>query len=226
MKRRVLLAAASTLVFGGCTALNRTDPPSDPTTHSSSPTDSTTEPTTTSDRTESATTQTELNHSTTTLPQAKTRYRFGTWHEGTAWRWTIVSLDLSTTFQMDTRDETIRMPEDEQLGVATVKLENTSSTTRGWVSGKFGFIRNRSQVFEPTRAFEHPKFNYEVDIAELREVEHQTQFQTQGLQVKSGETRRMWLVTVLPRETSREDIQIGYDGNSDDEVRYPIRWTP
>lgn len=116
------------------------------------------------------------------------------------------------------------MPEGEQLAVATVKLENTSSTTRGWASGKFGFIHNRSRVFEPTKTFEHPKFRYGVDIVDLRDVEHQIQFQTAGLQVKSGETRRMWLVAVLPRETSRDDVRIGYDGD-DDGVLYPIRWT-
>lgn len=162
---------------------------------------------------------------TTGEPVECTRYAFGDWHALDEWRVTVSSLDRTTTFHVDGVEREFEMPEDEQLVVATVRLENTTSETRGWAAGSFTILVGDT-TYEPQRAFEHPAFSYAVDVSRLRDVAHQEQFQTSGFGVAGGRTATLWLVAVVPRTVSRDETAVGYDDRFDDDVRYPVRWVP
>lgn len=219
MKRRAVLASGGCIVVAGCNALGRFD------------TASTTPETTTTPENSAVTAATRTAESsppsTPTVASdlaVEKQYLFGEWHSWNEWRWTVASLELTTWFRVDDADRMFEMPGDQQLGIATVKITNTGSSRRGWAAGNFAFVLSGDTIVEPQRTFEHPSFRYEVDIARLRQVEHQYQFQTQALPVTAGETARMWLVAVLPRKVTRRDIQIGSDVRHDDAVLYPFRW--
>lgn len=153
-------------------------------------------------------------------------YALGEWHAFDGWRVTVSSLDLGSTFRIDDAERAFEMPDGEQLAVATVRVENTADSRRGWAAGDFAVVAADGTAYDSRRAFDHPEFAHEVDVGDLRRVEHQEQFHASGLGVDAGETARLWVVAVLPAEETRERLAVGFDTPADDEVAYSIRWTP
>lgn len=207
MKRRAFVTLSGCILFAGCSS----ETPS--------------ETTTTELRTQTPATEPTERPEVTETPQldARNEYSLGEWHALDDWRVTVQSLELTTTFRVDDAEKSFEMPDDQQLAIATVDIENTS-TRRGWAI-PFGFVVDGTTVYESQMSFDHPEFMYEVDIRQLRQVEHQRQFQPEALPVDADKTERLWAVAVLPRSVSRGEVQVGLETAPDD-VLYPIRWTP
>lgn len=215
MRRRAFVMLGGTVLFAGCSSTTS----SDATTTELRPHETETTGASRTDETE-----TSRNTGATETPRlaVEDEYSFGEWHDLNDWAVTVRSLDLTTTFRVDDAERTFEMPDDQQLAIATVEVKN-DSTRRGW-SAPFGFVVDGTTVYETQMSFDHPEFTHEVDIRQLERVEHQHQFQPEGLPVDAGETERLWAVAVVPRLVSRQRVQVGLEVGPDD-VLYPVRWT-
>lgn len=160
----------------------------------------------------------------TTKKEIEQRYRFGEWHSDENWRMTVTSLSLKSTFGIDGEEMSYQMPDNEQLAIATLKIENTASTMDQWPDGGFVFVLDESNVIRPQMDFSHPEFENDVNIVELQRVQHADQQYPEGMSVESGETRKLWHVSVVSRDIRRENVQIGYSGIPIGGNDYPIRW--
>lgn len=220
MNRRTFVALGGTVLLTGCTG----DPLSE--TAEESTTKQTTETTESAGTTDDA--RTAEDTTTTGTKTARLgvtdEYSLGEWHTMDDWKVAVQSFELTATFRTDDAEETFEMPADEQLAIATAEVENTAAGRRGWAI-PFAFVVDRETVYKSQLSFDYPEFEYEVDIQQLERVEHQRQFQPEGLPVDSGETERLWAVSVLPRSVSHQQVEVGLETAPDD-VRYPIRWVP
>lgn len=228
MRRRTLLAFGASALLAGCGGDGSPESRTRETTTAESATTASPRATGTTGGRESTRASTETARAsteTTGTPElgVKHEHSFGEWYAFEDWRVTVRSLDLTTTFRVDGGDRTFEMPDGEQLAIATVDVENTAPSRHGWATA-VGFVVGEI-VHEARIAFDHPEFESEVDVRQLRRVEHQKQFQAHGLPVDGGETARLWSVAVVPRSVTRGRVQVALQVAPRD-VRYPVRWTP
>lgn len=204
MGRRAFLQLVATTalpILSGCNALNE-PPPADPTDPSPEYTSTpTTSPTDTPTRT-----------SPTPSPVPEQHYSFGERYQTEHWGITVSSLTLTTPFQLDESEETHHMPEDEQLGIATIELQNRSDSERSWIdttAESFAFVLGDSEIRQTDTVFDHPDFQDSVHIENLPQVEHARQAFPEGLLVESGETRNLWTAAVLSRSVDSSSLMVG-----------------
>lgn len=150
------------------------------------------------------------------------QYTIGQWHTDRKgdWRTTVERAELLTSFETD-EGKTYQMPTDEQLLVASISLENSSTSAQTYAGGLFDALV-RGSVYEDTAWFSHPSRDSAVQIDELANVGKVTRYYSEGRSIGPGEEIQTWLVFVLPRNVSRQDIEIRYKGSEDDSS--PARW--
>lgn len=154
-------------------------------------------------------------------------YEVGQWHTVTSgtkdgWLLTASSVELTRTFHHEKAGETYRMPDDEQLAVVTSKVGNPTSETDTWESGEeFVVIPPDGAGRAPVSSLDHPEGPFRV--ANLERVGHSGQYTPEGYVIESGRIRRLWWVTVVPRDLERSSLQVGFDSPGDPEV-YDVRW--
>lgn len=144
------------------------------------------------------------------------RYTIGQWHTDREndWRTAVESAELLTSLESDD-GEMHKMPDGEQLLIATISLENTSTSTQTYAGGLFDALV-RGSVYEDTSAIQLPGYNSAVKIDELAKVGSVTRYYAEGRSIAPEEEIQTWLVFVLPRNVSRQDIEIRYEGSEDD----------
>lgn len=153
------------------------------------------------------------------------RYALGESHTLHDWTIAVASVSLDTTFRLDHDDSTYRMPDEEQLVVVTVEITNRTDSRKAWTDAPFALIVE-DQLFEEQLGFEHPDFDEPVQMDDLAQIDHVRRYAPSGHPVEGGETVRSWVLFVLPRTLTQEQIEVGFDGDLDDEAGYPIRWVP
>lgn len=214
------LAGMGTLVLAGCSSdgdpTTETPPPQTRTaTETLIPTETHTEEPTPTE----TPTQTEPPTETAT-PYPSRRYQFGEWHDMDEWRITISEMELLTSFVTDDGEQ-YDMPDDEQLLIATVTVENLEYD-HSLFADRFMALTGE-QAYKDRPAFLHPELD-SVSFRDLEQVDHQRQFGHKGVHIEVGERDDYWAVFVIPREIERSDLEIA--SNAGERDGYPIRWIP
>lgn len=164
------------------------------------------------------------------VDEGDTRLPVGEWYEGAVFydggrfQVTVSALALTTTFRDGYTDQRYEMPDDEQLAVATVRVVNQNSRPETWAGSQFSFVVSPCTAFESQYAFDHPDFEQPVTISQLPQVDHARQHNREGYPLDPEERGRLWAVAVLPRDATRQDVEVGLELG--DERGLPVRWVP
>lgn len=168
------------------------------------------------------TTTTRKTTSTTINKSDSTQYEIGTSHTHEHWKLVPTNFKLTRRFRTDD-GESHNMPDDKKLGVVEVKVRNQTSEKQIWVGMPFAIIFAR-RIYENQQGFEHPNFDYPVTMDKLERVEHMRQFAPQAYPVSPNEIVTLWGLSIVPAETVREQVTIGFDGTPNKGAEYPVRW--
>lgn len=214
-RREVLHASGITLAVAltGCISEINSGVPS--TTTADGTTTATTEETTTEAR--------ETTDTATTVGLAETQYDLGTAHSYNQWKFAVVNFELTKQFRIDD-GESYEMPEGKKLGIATIKVENQASEKRGWSGVPLAVIFD-ARAYEKQRGFNHPAFSDYVTMDELKGIETARQYAPSAYPIEPGKTVTTWELFILPADTTREAMSVGFDGAPNDRTTYPVRWT-
>lgn len=221
MNRRSVLRRGSTLAFTFLAGCNGTQSSSSTTSPPNGTPSSTTERPTAS----TTTAPDQTGDEKTPNLVVEQRYPLGESHSVRDWTIAVTSVPLETTFQLDHDQGTFQMPEDEQLAVVTVQITNRTDSQKAWTDAPFVLIADAGLFYEQL-GFDHPDFDEPVQMDDLTQIDHVRRYAPSGHPVEGGETDRSWVLFVLPRALDRKQIEVGFDGDFDDDVGYPIRWVP
>lgn len=222
MRRRALLAALA--AFAGCGS--QTGPGADTT---PSPTRTAGTPATATPAAGTPTPTATDHPSPTDTPNGpclgggETRYDLGEFHEVSFWRVAVTGVQLLTTPELDD-GTTEELPDDEQLALATVAVENRTEEGTVWsVGNNWGFVAASCDLYEPqSDVYEERRIN-ELSVKRLRQVDHQKQSTPDGFRLAAGERGTVWYATVLPRDVTLGDLEVGFRW---DYEPFRVRWVP
>jgi hypothetical protein len=216
MKRRKILAGVGT-AFGlaGCS--------SNSTTANNRRTSSTTAPEPTTETTDDGRTST-----TTGSPElvVEKTLAFEDWYSWTDWTFTVTDLTLTNEYQLEDEAETRQMPEGQQLAITTLDIR-TDVEYDGWAGdGGIAFIIDQERALVTSETEFPDPLPGHTNLHELQRVEHFRQYRTEGYSISDDETGTVWYLTVVDSSVALSDVEIGFDGDFNDQKRYPIRWDP
>lgn len=187
------------------------------------PTETSTEPTPET-ATQSTLTPTHTATSSPTHTPEVVRYDVGSLHINSNWSFGVTSIELSQSFRVDDDATLYEMPEDEQLALIPVSVQNRTEDRDRWVSGYFSLVA-QDRTFDPKYRLTHPNFDNRKYIYELRAVEHADQFQTHGYILEAGERGTVWVVSVLPSDVTKHEIQVVYEEERRGERNFRAIWS-
>lgn len=168
-------------------------------------------------------TQSPTIEETTDRRPSRTDYSFGEWFEEGALRYTVDDIELLPSFSTD--DGTERsMPSDEQLLLATARVKNTDTDQyeRLW-GGRFVAIVNGEHYQDTYRI--RLASGEKIDVDELTMVEHIRRWGPEGYKVDPGKTVTSWFSFVVPRNTVRDEVEIAFNWETNQDDTYPVRWS-
>ncbi len=138
-----------------------------------------------------------------------------------SWRVAVTDVQLLTTLELDD-GTTEEPPDDEQLALATVAVENRTDEGTVWsVGNNWGFVAASCDLYEPqVDVYDDRR---DLNVKRLRQVDHQKQWTPDGYRLAAGERGRAWYAALVPRDVTLSDVEVGF--RWDDEA-FRVRWVP
>lgn len=152
------------------------------------------------------------------IPSPDTQLSLDDWYEHEDVRYTVTSIECLTEFKDEETGNTHSMPEDKLLVVVETKLHNTGELFQYGHPAPFVVAADGRGYEEVPRVG-----SYWID--EMAEVEHMYRYNAEGHPIAYDETVRSWVVSILPRRHSCEDISVVFEAEDEGELVYPVEWT-
>lgn len=102
-------------------------------------------------------------------------------------------------------------------------MENHSEDSIRWTGGDlWGYVVAPCSVYDVDAGFYPDQRSKGLGITDLRQVEHYLQDRSHGAGVAAGERRRFWHSTVLRRDVTLSDVEVGF--RRELSGPFPVRW--